>query len=54
MFKLTVEKPEWCQWRRLGFIIVYFKHISYLFLVFLLLTLNKLMFAGKQSFLHVT
>ena len=54
MFKLTVKKPEWRLWRRLAFIIVYFKYISYLFLVFLLLTLKKLMFAGKQSFFHVT
>ena len=54
MFKLTVKKLEWRQWRRLGFIIAYFKRISYLFLAFLLLTLNKLMFAGKQSFFHVT
>ena len=40
--KLTVKTPErrqW-QWRRSGVFIVNFEHISQLFLVFLLLTLN--------------
>ena len=51
--KLTVKKPGQRQRRRLNFFIGNFKHISYLFPVFLLLTLNRLMFAGKQSFFHV-
>ena len=41
--KLTITKPErrqWqCQWRRSGVFMVNFEHISYLALVFLLLTL---------------
>ena len=39
--KLTIKTPERCQWRRSGVFIVNFEHISHLFLVFLLLTLNK-------------
>ena len=39
--KLTIKTPERCQWRRSGVFIVNFEHISHLFLVFLLLTLNN-------------
>ena len=39
--KLTIKKPERCQWRRSGIFIVNFEHISHIFLVFLLLTLKK-------------
>ena len=35
-----------CQWRRCGVFIVNFEYISHLFLVFLLLILNKSLFAG--------
>ena len=34
-------RQDLCQWRRSGAFIVNFQHISHLFLVFLLLTLNK-------------
>ena len=34
-------------WRRSGAFIVNFEHISYVFLMFLLMTLNKGMLAGK-------
>ena len=44
--KLTIKTPERRQWRRSGVFIVNFEHISYLALVFLLLTLNRLMPAG--------
>ena len=36
-------------WRRFDFFIVNFEHISHLFLMFLLLTLNWLIFAGMTS-----
>ena len=36
-----------CQWRRSGVFIVNFEHISHIFLVFLMLTLNKQMLARK-------
>ena len=39
--KLTIKTPKRRWWRRSGVFIVNFKHNSYLFLVFLLLTLNK-------------
>ena len=39
--KLTINTPERRHWRRSGVFIVNFEHISYLVLVFLLLTLNK-------------
>ena len=42
--KLTIETPERPQSRRSGVFIVNFEHISHLFLVFLLLTLNRKMF----------
>ena len=41
--KLITKTPERCQWRRSSVFIVNFEHISHLYLVFLLLTLNKLM-----------
>ena len=46
--KLTIKTPEWYHWhhwRRSGVFIVNFEHISHFF-KFLLLTLNKYMFAG--------
>ena len=43
--KSTIETPEQYQWRRSGIFIVNFKHISHLFLEFLLSTLNRKMFA---------
>ena len=39
--KLTVKTPDSCQWYRSDIFIVNFEHISHLFRVFLLLTLNK-------------
>ena len=39
--KLTIETPERAHWCRSGVFIVNFEHISYLFLLFLLLTLSK-------------
>ena len=44
--KLTIKTPERRHWRRSGVFIVNFEHISHLFLVFSLLTLNKYMLAG--------
>ena len=44
--KLTINTQERRQWRRSGVFIVYFKHISHLVLVFLLLTLIKKRPAG--------
>ena len=41
--KLTIKIPEW----RSTVFIVSFEHISHLFQVFLLLTLNKLVFTGS-------
>ena len=38
---LTRETQEPREWRRFGVIIFIFEHISYFFLMFLLLTLNK-------------
>ena len=38
---LTIKTPELRHWRRSGVFIVNFKHISYLVLVFLLLTLSR-------------
>ena len=38
--KLMIKPPERCR-RRSGVFVVNFAHISHLFLVFLLLTLNK-------------
>ena len=39
--KLTMKTPEQCQWLPSDVFIVNFEHISHLFVVFLLLTLNK-------------
>ena len=44
--KLTIKTPEQCQWCCAIFCIVNFEHISHLFLMFLLLTLNRQMLAG--------
>ena len=45
-----MKKPERRHWRSSGVSIVNFEHISYIFLVFPLLTLNKEMFS-EQFFL---
>ena len=45
--KLTIKTPEQRQQRCSGVFIVNFEHISHLFLVFLLLTFDKKMLAGK-------
>ena len=47
--KLTLKTPEWRQWHRSGVFIINFEHLSHLFLVFLLLTLNKQMLAGMEE-----
>ena len=39
--KLTIKAPERCHWCRSGVFIVNFEHISYLNLVFLLITLGR-------------
>ena len=39
--KLTIKTPERCHWRHSGIFIVNFEHISHLYLVFLLLPLNR-------------
>ena len=39
--KLTIKTPERCYWRRSDVFSANFEHISHLFLVFLLLSLNK-------------
>ena len=44
--KLKIKTPERRHWRRFGVFIVNNEHISHLFLVFLLLTLNNYMLAG--------
>ena len=46
--KLTIKTPERCHWRHSGVSIVNFERISHLFLVFLLLNLNKKMLPGEQ------
>ena len=46
--KLTIKTPIRRQWRRSGVFIVNFKHISHLFLLFVLFTLSKLMLAGMR------
>ena len=38
--EITIKTPKWRHWRRSGSFIVNFEQISYLFLVFLLLTLS--------------
>ena len=47
--KLTIKTPERRQWRHFGTFIDNFEHTSHLFLVFLLLTLNKLMLDGLSK-----
>ena len=47
--KLTIKIPERRHWRRSGVFIVNFEHISYLFLVFQLLTLSRWMQAGLYN-----
>ena len=44
--KLAIKTPEQRHSRRSGVFIVYFGHITHLFLVFLLLSLNKQILAG--------
>ena len=44
--EVTIKTPEWRHWCHSGVFIVNFEHISYLFLVFLLLTWNKQILAG--------
>ena len=51
--KLTKKKPERRHWRRSGVFIVYFEYIFYFFTVFLLLTLNMYLFAGKGELLNL-
>ena len=48
MFKVNINdtRTTTMAWFRSGIFIVNFKHISQRFLVFLLLTLNKYVFAG--------
>ena len=46
--KLTIKTPERWQWRRSGFFIVSFEHISHLALKFLLLTLIMYLPAGHR------
>ena len=46
MFKVKIKTPEGRHWRRSGVFIVNFEHVSHLVLVFLLLTLNRLMPTG--------
>ena len=46
--KLTIKIPEQRQGRRSGVFIVSFEQVLYLFLVFLLSSLNKEMLAGKN------
>ena len=41
--KLTIKTPERCQWRRSKVYILSFEHISHFVLLFLLLTLSRLM-----------
>ena len=45
--KFLIKIPEWRHWHGRDVFIVNFQHISHLFLVFLLFTLNKWMLAGK-------
>ena len=40
--KLTIKTPKRRHWRRFGVFIINFEHIPYLVLVFLLLTLSRL------------
>ena len=47
--KLTIKIPERPDWHRSVVFIVNFEHTTLIFLVFLLLTLNKQMLAGQGS-----
>ena len=47
-----IKTPERCKWRYSGVFIVNFEQISYLFLVFLLLTLNVYLPAGFKVHLR--
>ena len=47
--KLTIKTPERRHCRRSGVFIVKFENISHIFLVFLLLNLNKQMLAGTYA-----
>ena len=49
--KLTIKIPKRRQWCRSGIFIVNFEHISHLALVFLLLTLSRLMPSGIELIL---
>ena len=48
MFKLTIKTLDRRHWRCSAVFIVNFEHFSYLFLVFLLLTLDTYMLTGKE------
>ena len=48
MFKVAVKTPERRHWRRYGVFFVNFEYILHFVLVFLLLTLNKDLPAGKS------
>ena len=54
MFNVNKKTPERRHWRRSDVFIVHFEHTSDLFLVFLLLFLNKSMLTGKSVFGHAT
>ena len=47
--KLTIKTPERRQWRRCSVSVFNFEHISHFHLVFLLLTLNKLLFPERAA-----
>ena len=49
--KLTIKTPEQLQSRCSGILFVNFELISHLFLVFLFLSLNKLMLSGRKMWL---
>ena len=44
--KLTIKTVDQVQWRCFGIFIINFEHISHLFAVFLLLTVNMYIFSG--------
>ena len=48
--KLTMKTPERRQYRHSGVFVANFEHILHLFLVFLLLTLNRQMHPGLRTF----
>ena len=59
MFKISIKTLEQGHWRRSGVFTANFEHNSHLFLVFLLLTLNRQMFVGlilqseRESYIHI-